>query len=71
MHEPWKSGWRRHRWGLVVRGQVGNGVAWVSRGVIWRQEPHKVKAAGVQAGVVTWSHHQDLLSVVVEGGDAG
>lgn len=39
------------------------------RGVIGWQE--KIEAAGVEAGETPWSHHEDRLGVVVEGGDAG
>lgn len=42
----------------------------VCGGVIRRQEPHEVEAAGVEARVPPRPHHQDPLGVVVEGGDA-
>lgn len=57
-------------WG---RRGTGHGEGWVRGGVIrsrW-QEPHKVEAAGVEARVTPRCHHQDLLGVVVQGGDAG
>lgn len=66
--------------GLVVRRQVGDpgrgrgtgqGGARVPGGVVRRQEAHKVEAAGVEAGAVPGAHHQHVLGVVVEGGDAG
>lgn len=43
----------------------------VPGGVVRRQEPHKVEAAGVEGGGAAGPHHQHLLGVVVEGGDAG
>ena len=57
------------------RGRQGIGQvdAWVWRGIVgsgWH-EPHKVKAAGVEARVTPGFHHQDLLGVVVESGDTG
>lgn len=53
------------------RRGTGQGDGWVCRGVIRRQEPHEVKAAGVEAGGTSGSHHQDLLGVVVQSGDTG
>ena len=44
---------------------------WVRWGVIRWKEPHKVEAAGVEARGAPGSHHQDLLGVVVQSGDAG
>lgn len=44
----------------------------MSGGIVrnWWQQPHKVKAAGVEVGVAPRLHHQDSFGVVVEGGDA-
>lgn len=53
------------------RGRQGWGEGWVWRGVVGGQDSHKVEAAGVEAGAPPGTHHQDLLSVVVEGGDSG
>lgn len=53
------------------RRGTGQGDGWVCRGVVRRQEPRKGKAAGVEARVASGSHHQDLLGVVVQSGDAG
>lgn len=65
----------RGRWRLEVRGQVGDagGRLGTGGGVVrnWRQQPHKVEAAGVEVGVAPRLHHQESLGVVVEGGDAG
>lgn len=55
-------------WGRRGTGQGDGGVP---GGVIRRQEPHEVKAAGVEAGDTSGAHHQDLLGVVVQGGDTG
>lgn len=77
VREPRHGGRQRCRRGLVVGGQVGDprGGRGTGQGggrvVIRWQEPHEVKAAGVEAGGAPGSHHQDLLGVVVEGGDAG
>lgn len=56
--------------GGTLRIGGADGQVW-GRGVIRsrRQEPHEVEAEG--SVVVPGSHHQDLLCVVVEGGDAG
>lgn len=80
VREPRSGGrWRCCR-GLIIGRQVGDaggrrgtgqGEGWVRRRVIRWQEPHEVKAAGVEARVAPGSHHQDLLGVVVQGGDAG
>lgn len=52
-----------------VWGRLGTdqGDSWVWRGVVRGrgQETHKVKAAGVEAGGPSGSHHQDFLGVVV------
>lgn len=55
-------GWR---WG------TGQGHGGVGRGVVRSRRQEPVKAAGVEAGAAPGSHHQDLLGVVVERGDAG
>lgn len=85
VREPRRGGWRGCRWRLVVGGEMGdhwggrrgrwgvrqgNGQVW--GGVVgsgW-QESHKVKAAGVEVRGTPGSAHQDLLGVVVQGGDA-
>lgn len=64
---------------LVVGGQVGyprRGGRGSGRGqggaggcVVGRQE--EVEAAGVEGGEAPGTHHQHVLGVVVEGGDAG
>lgn len=55
------------------RRRTGQGDGRVRRRVIrsgWH-EPQELKAAAVEARVAPGSHHQDLLGVVVESGDAG
>lgn len=53
------------------RRGASHGEGWVRGSVIRWQEPHEVEAAGVEARETPWSHHQDLLGVVVQGGDTG
>lgn len=82
MREPRSRSGARQRChqGLVVGRQVGypggrrgagSGEGRVCGSVIRWQEPHEVEAAGVEARVTPRSHHQDLLGVVVQGGDTG